>query len=83
MLPELDLEGLSLWVLSLLALLAVGAIAKSAGWIVESASGLARRFGISELIIGLTVVAAATSAPEFGVTILAAFEGRGDISVPV
>ncbi len=81
MLPELNFEGLPLWVLALIGLVALGAIARSASWIVESASGLARRLGISELIIGLTVVAAATSAPEFGVTILAAFEGRGDISV--
>ena len=79
MIPEL--EGLSLWVLSLIVLLAFGGIAKSAGWIVESASGLATRLGISELIIGLTIVAAGTSAPEFGVTILAAFEDHGNISV--
>ena len=76
-----DLEGQTLWVLSLIALLTFGAIAKSASWIIESAAGLARRLGVSELIIGLTIVAAGTSAPEFGVTILAAFEGHGDISV--
>ena len=81
MLPELDLHGLSLWVLSLIVLLAFGGIAKSAGWIIESASGLARRLGISELIVGLTIVAAGTSAPEFGVTIFAAFEGHGSLSV--
>jgi len=68
-------------VLSLIAVLTFGAIAKGAGWIIESAAGLARRFGVSELIVGLTIVAAGTSAPEFGVTILAAFEGHGDISV--
>ena len=81
MLSELDLQGLSLWVLSLIVLLAFGGIAKSAGWIIESASGLARRLGISELIVGLTIVAAGTSAPEFGVTMFAAFEGHGSISV--
>ena len=50
-------------------------------WIVESAVRIAKRLGLSELIIGLTVVAIGTSAPEFAVTVGAALEGRGDISV--
>ncbi|MCS6908119.1 MAG: sodium:calcium antiporter [Anaerolineales bacterium] len=50
-------------------------------WIVESAVRIARRVGLSELIIGLTVVAIGTSAPEFAVTVGAALEGQGDISV--
>jgi cation:H+ antiporter len=36
---------------------------------------------VSELVVGLTVVALGTSAPEFGVTLVAAFEGRSSISV--
>lgn len=56
-------------------------IAKGATWLVDSAVKIARRFGISELVIGLTIVAMGTSAPEFGVTILAALRGMGDISV--
>lgn len=50
-------------------------------WIVEAAVRIAKRLGLSELIIGLTVVAIGTSAPEFAVTVGAALEGRGDISV--
>jgi len=50
-------------------------------WVVESAVRIAKRLGLSELIIGLTVVAIGTSAPEFAVTVGAALEGRGDISV--
>lgn len=50
-------------------------------WLVEAAVRIARRLGLSELIIGLTVVAIGTSAPEFAVTIGAALNGRGDISV--
>ncbi|MBT3207398.1 MAG: calcium/sodium antiporter [Bacteroidetes bacterium] len=57
------------------------AISKGAIWLVDSAAKIARRFEISELVIGLTVVAMGTSAPEFGVTILAAMKGIGDISV--
>lgn len=52
-----------------------------AGWIVDSAAAVARRFKISELVIGLTVVAAGTSAPEFLVTAMAAFKGVHDISL--
>jgi len=50
-------------------------------WVVESASSIAYRLGMPELIIGLTVVALGTSAPEFAVTITAALRGHADISV--
>jgi cation:H+ antiporter len=50
-------------------------------WIVSSAARLARKLGMSELVIGLTVVAIGTSAPEFAVTIVAALEGSSEISV--
>lgn len=52
-----------------------------ADWIVESSSKIARRFNVSELVIGLTIVALGTSAPEFLVTITAAFKGYADISL--
>jgi len=52
-----------------------------ATWIVESAARIARRLGMSELVIGLTIVAIGTSAPEFAVTVGAALKGQGDISV--
>lgn len=48
---------------------------------VEAAARIAKRLGVSELIIGLTVVAFGTSAPEFAVTLYAAFEGHSHISV--
>lgn len=50
-------------------------------WVVESASHIAKRLGLSELVIGLTVVAIATSAPEFAVTVVAAINGSMSISV--
>ena len=50
-------------------------------WVVNSASRIARRIGMSELVIGLTIVAIGTSAPEFAVTIIAALNGQADISV--
>ena len=56
-------------------------IAKGATWMVDSAAKIACHLGISELVVGLTIVAFGTSAPEFGVTISAACRGMGDISV--
>ena len=50
-------------------------------WVVESASIIAKKLGLSELVIGLTVVAIATSAPEFAVTVIAAIQGSMSISV--
>ncbi len=49
--------------------------------VVESASRLAKKLGLSELVIGLTVVAISTSAPEFAVTVSAAVKGQSAISV--
>ena len=65
----------------LIIIICILVIAKGAAWLVDSAAKIARRFGISELVIGLTIVSMGTSAPEFGVTILAALRGMGDISV--
>lgn len=61
--------------------MAVLGLWSGATWIVDSASKIARKFGMSELVIGLTIVAVATSAPEFAVTISAAIRGQDAISV--
>ncbi|TIH13250.1 calcium/sodium antiporter [Marinifilum sp. JC120] len=52
-----------------------------ADWIVESASKIAKKYKVSDLVIGLTIVAFGTSAPEFLVTATAAFKGLSDISL--
>ena len=66
-----------------LLLLAVGFIllVKGADWFVEGASGIADKFGIPQLVIGLTIVAMGTSAPETAVSITAALKGNADIAV--
>ena len=64
-----------------IVLVCVGVIAKGAAWLVDSASKIAKRLGISELIIGLTILALGTSAPEFAVSILAALKGVGNIAI--
>jgi cation:H+ antiporter len=52
-----------------------------ADFLVKGASRLAGLFGISPLIIGLTIVAAGTSAPEFTVSVMSALKGQSDIAV--
>ncbi len=54
---------------------------KGADWLVDSASEIAHTLKVSDLIIGLTVVAFGTSAPEFAVTISAAITKQTDISI--
>lgn len=54
---------------------------KGSDFLVSSASKLAYSWGVSDLVIGLTVVAIGTSAPEFAVTISAVLQGNADISV--
>lgn len=49
--------------------------------LVEAAVTLARGWGISELVIGLTIVAAGTSLPEVAASVIAAFKGERDIAV--
>ena len=59
-----------------LALLVLGA-----RWFVEGAVGAAEAMGVSELVIGLTIVAAGTSLPEVATSIVAALRGERDIAV--
>lgn len=56
-------------------------LVKGADWFVSSASGIARRLGVSPLVIGLTIVAFGTSAPELAVSVTAALRGANEIAV--
>ena len=59
-----------------LALIVFGADA-----LVDGASSVARRFGLSEFVIGLTIVGMGTSAPEMVVSFIGAFHGNADIAI--
>jgi cation:H+ antiporter len=54
---------------------------KGADYLVEGSSSLAKRLGVSDLVIGLTIVSFGTSAPELIVNIVASFKGAGDIGI--
>lgn len=56
-------------------------LVKGADWFVEGAAGLAEKFGIPQLVIGLTIVAMGTSMPEAAVSIAAALKGSADITI--
>ncbi len=67
----------------LAAMLIVGLVllVKGADWLVDGASAIAKRFGISNLAIGLTVVAFGTSMPEFVVNMVSVAEGSTDLAI--
>ena len=52
-----------------------------ADWLTKGASGVARRFGVSELVIGLTIVALGTSLPELVISVSSALKGSPGISL--
>ena len=56
---------------------------KGADWFVEGASKLADKFGIPQLVIGLTIVAFGTSAPEAAVSISAALKGNEAVALAI
>ncbi len=66
-----------------LVLLAIGFVmlVKGADWFVDGASSIATKFKIPQLVIGLTIVAMGTSAPEAAVSISAALGGNADITI--
>lgn len=66
-----------------LALIVVGLLllVQGANWMVTAAVTVARHLGVSELVVGLTIVAAGTSLPEAATSVMASFRGERDIAV--
>ncbi|MFP5340295.1 MAG: calcium/sodium antiporter, partial [Gammaproteobacteria bacterium] len=65
----------------LLVLAGLGLLVFGAQALVEAAVAIARLFGLSELVIGLTIIAAGTSLPEVAASLMAAIRGQRDIAV--
>ncbi|MCK6391838.1 MAG: calcium/sodium antiporter, partial [Azonexus sp.] len=66
---------------SALVIAGLGMLVLGAGWLVDAAVAIARGFGVSDLVIGLTVVAVGTSMPEIATSLVAAWRGERDIAV--
>ncbi|MBX7057713.1 MAG: calcium/sodium antiporter [Leptospirales bacterium] len=69
-----------LWQLLLIAI-GLGMLGLGSRWLVDGAISLARYLGVSELVIGLTIVATGTSLPEVAASVAAALKGERDIAV--
>lgn len=65
-----------LWILAGLVMILVGS-----DWLVDGASGIARKFGISEFVIGMTIVGIGTSMPELVSSVISAVGGHGDMAI--
>lgn len=70
-----------MWLNLLLVFLGLALIVGGADFLTDGASSLASRFKIPQLVIGLTIVAFGTSAPELAVSVVGSLEGNGGIAV--
>jgi len=66
---------------SLLLLVGLAVLVKGADWLVAGASDLASRFGVSPLVIGLTIVSFGTSMPELLVTLISGLRHNADLAI--
>ena len=69
------------WLLTLTLIVGLVLLVKGADWLVDGASAVAKRFGISDLVIGLTVVAFGTSMPEFVVNMVSVANEATDLAL--
>ena len=65
----------------LLLIVSLAMILLGANWLIDGGSGVAKRFGLSEIVIGLTIVAFGTSAPEFVISALSSVKGNAEIAI--
>ncbi len=79
--PEMEKRPISLPRALLMVVIGIGLIVIGAKFAVYSSTEIARMFGISENIIGLTLVAFGTSLPELATSIVAARKGESDLSL--
>lgn len=71
----------TLWGQLILIVIGFVLLVKGADWLVDGASDIARRWGVSNLVIGLTIVAFGTSMPEFVVNMVSATKGNTDLAL--
>lgn len=69
------------WAQALLLVLGIIVVLRAADWLTNGSVGLARRMGVPQIVIGLTIVAIGTSMPEFFVSLMSAVNGTPDLAV--
>jgi len=81
LIPFAWFDPLSWWLLLILAAISMLTLMTGADWLVDGASGLARRLGIPKIIIGATIVSLGTTAPECAVSVMAAWAGKPGLAL--
>lgn len=69
------------WAQALLLVLGIIVVLRAADWLTNGSVGLARRMGVPQIVIGLTIVAIGTSMPEFFVSLMSAVNGTPNLAV--
>ncbi|HNL81345.1 MAG TPA: calcium/sodium antiporter, partial [Agitococcus sp.] len=70
-----------LWKNAILIIVGLAMLVLGSQWLVDGAVAIAKYFGLSELVIGLTIVAIGTSLPELATSVMASLKGERDIAV--
>lgn len=79
--PDAARPSRALWADVVSIVVGLGGLVLGAQWLVAAASDLARAFGVSEVVIGLTLVAFGTSLPEVATTLVAVLRGNSEIAI--
>lgn len=78
---QTEAPKMGLWPAMALVAVSLGCLSFGADKLIEGASGIAQDFGVSDRIIGLTIVAVGTSLPEFFASVTAAYKGQTDMAI--
>jgi cation:H+ antiporter len=81
LIPQAWFDGLPTGWLLVVVVAATASLIKGADWLVDGASGLAYRLGVSKVIIGATVVSLGTTSPEAAVSVMAAWSGEPGLAL--
>jgi len=81
LIPSDWFQTLPEWGLLGLVVFSMFTLMTGADWLVESATALARRLGVPEIIVGATIVSLGTTAPECAVSVMAAWDGKSGLAL--
>lgn len=75
------MENLSIYIIILIFIISLAGLSKATDFLVDNAVDLSKKIGISDVIIGATIVSLGTSLPELSTSILSIFNGSSDIAI--